>query len=415
MVRARRRGIRGAGIAGALAMLGLASGCGESPSGPAPSQLERLPRQLTAAEEQLISASNRFAFGLLREADATGEGGNVFLSPLSASLALGMTMNGAAGTTYSEMRQALGFGEMEEAGINASYRSLIELLLELDPTVDTRVANSIWYRETFPFEQTFFDVARESFFAEVAGLPFAPSDRTVINDWVREATGGKIPEIVDEIRDEHVMFLINAIYFKGSWTEQFERSRTRPEPFHVEGGGSVTVPMMRREGEISMAGAVDYQAVDLPYGNGAFSMTLVVPTGEGSVDDLVASLDAERWAGLVASLRETRGGVAMPRFRLEYRQVLNDALQALGMRRAFLPTAEFARMSGEGGLMISQVLQKTYVDVNEEGTEAAAATSVGVVVTSLPPEVRIDRPFVVAIRERFSGTILFLGKVVDPS
>jgi len=398
------------------ALLLAVTSCAESPSGPAPAQLERLPRELTAAEEEVISANNRFAFDLLREAAATAEGENVFLSPLSASLALGMAMNGTAGETHAQMRAALGFGEMEPAAINQSYRSLIELLLELDPGVDTRIANSIWYRQGFPFHEPFLELARSSFFAEVTGVPFAPSDRDRINDWVEGATGGKIPEIVEEITDDHVMFLINAIYFKGSWTDRFDRAETRSEPFHLPGGGSVTVPMMKRDGSIAMAGGPGWRAVDLPYGNGAFSMTLVVPDGDRTLDGLVATLDATQWRQLTAALHPQQSRLAMPRFTLEYRQTLNDALQAMGMVNAFAAgRADFTPMSPDRRLEISDVLQKTFIEVNEEGTEAAAATSVGVVVTSMPAEFRIDRPFLVAIRERFSGTILFLGKIGDPS
>jgi serine protease inhibitor len=400
----------------AVAAVGMTAGCSESPSAPTP--LETLPRALTAAEQEVISASNQFAFGLLREV-AAGEEGNVFLSPLSASMALGMTMNGAAGETYSQMRDALGFEGLELAEINQSYRGLIDLLLGLDGSVDTRIANSIWYRNEFPFDQPFFDTADEYFSAEVTGLPFVPSDRETINDWVDRATGGKIPEIVDEVRPDHVMFLINAIYFKGSWTNRFDRDATRNEPFHLANGTTRTVPMMKRQGSYATAMSNDLFAVDLPYGNGAFSMTIVLPTGTGrTLDEVVATLDPEQWKALTAALHPREMHLSMPRFRLEYRQELNEALRALGMEDAFVPyAADFTGMSAAAGrdLYIDKVLQKTYVDVNEEGTEAAASTSVEVVLVSMPGEIRIDRPFLFAIRERFSGTILFIGKIADPS
>jgi serpin B len=177
--------------------------------------------------------------------------------------------------------------------------------------------------------------------------------------------------------------------------------------------------MMQRQGSYAGAFRDDLVVVDLPYGNGAFSMTIVLPTGTGrTLDELVATLDAEQWRGLTEALRPGNVHLSMPRFRIEYRQELNEALRALGMEDAFVPyAADFTGMSAAAGrdLYIDKVLQKTFVDVNEEGTEAAAATSVGIVAVSMPPSIRIDRPFLFAIRERFSGTILFIGKIVDPS
>jgi serine protease inhibitor len=395
---------------------GLLGGCAETPAGPTP--LERLPREITAAEQEVISASNSFAFGLLREVDRTDGAGNVFLSPLSATMALGMTMNGAEGETFSEMRSTLGFEGIELEAINESYRDLIQLLLGLDPRVDTRIANSIWYREDFPFEQSFFDVVNDYFSAEATGLRMVDSDRATINDWVDKATAGKIPEIVDEIRDDHVMFLINAIYFKGSWADRFDRSKTRDEPFHLSDGSTVPVKMMNRKGGFDLGSTTDLQIIEMPYGNGAFAMTVLLPSPTADIDEVVASLDAEKWDGLTAGLHPVDYDLAFPRFRIEYKQELNDVLKALGMKSAFVPGgADFTRMSATSGhdLFISRVVQKTFVDVNEEGTEAAAATSVEIGVVSLQPTIRVDRPFIVAIRERFSGTILFIGKVVDPS
>lgn len=393
-----------------------AAGCAEAPSGPTP--LEMLPRELTAAEQEVISASNRFAFGLFRETDRLDGEGNIFLSPVSATLALGMTMNGARGETLTEMRAALGFGPLELRQINESYRGLMELLLGLDPGVDVRIANSIWYRDTFPFEQSFFDTAREYFSAEVAGLQMVDSDRDIINDWVSRATNGKIPEIVDEIRRDHVMFLINGVYFKGSWTERFDPAVTRDDEFLLSSGETTRVSMMSGKPSFGHRWMDGYEVIDLPYGGGAFSMTILLPAPGEGVDDLVASLDVEEWRAATNDLPVREMDLYLPRFRVEYKQELNDALKALGMESAFVPGgADFTGMSASAGhdLSISRVLQKSYVDVNEEGTEAAAATSVEMVVTSLPPSVRVDRPFVFAIRERFSSTILFIGKIVDPS
>ena len=411
----RRSGLwRRAGTVLGIALL--ATACAETPSAPTP--LEALPRELSAAERQVIEASNDFAFDLFRASDRDFGSANLFISPFSASMALGMTMNGARGTTLDEMRATLGFGAMELQAINASYRDLMALLLDLDPSVDTRIANSVWYRRSMSFDQPFFDTVEDYFSAEVRGIEMVDSDRATINGWVRDATAGKITEIVDRITPDHVMFLINAIYFKGSWTQQFDPATTADAPFRLADGGVVPVRTMRGRiafGHRSMDG---YEVIDLPYGNGAFSMTILLPDEPGGVDGLAASLDAAEWQAATSDLATREMELWLPRFRIEYKQEMRETLESLGMRAPFTPgIADFSGMSASHGaqLVIDRVVQKTYVDVNEEGTEAAAVTSVEMVVTSLPPSVRVDRPFIFAIRERFSGTILFIGKVMNPS
>lgn len=394
-------------------LLSACTGSGEPVAGP----LGSLPRELSSAEQAVVEAGNRFAFDLVREVDRADDSGNVFLSPVSASMALGMAMNGARGETFDEMRETLGYDTLELQQINGSYRDLMRLLVQLDPNVDMRVANSLWYQQGFPFEESFFQVAREYFSAQVEPVRMVQDDVVTINDWVKNATGGRIPTIVEQISADEVMFLINAVYFKGVWTKPFDPSMTREEPFHLEGGGTRMVPMMKASGTQRYTRGDTYVAVDLPYGNKAFSATFVLPTEGRSVDELVASLDDQQWSELVSGLQESRLDLAVPRFRLEYEQELSEPLQAMGMQRAFVPNgANFSGMSASHGeeLYLSSVLQKTFVEVNEEGTEAAAATSVGVSVTSLPPTMRIDRPFLFAIRENFSGAILFIGKIVDP-
>lgn len=394
--------------------LAFTAACAETPSAPTP--LEALPRDLTVAEQQVIEASNDFAFDLFRASDRDFGDDNLFLSPLSASMALGMTMNGARGETLDEMREVLGFGEMELESINESYRDLMALLLALDPAVDTRIANSVWYRHGYPFEQTFLDLVAEYFSAEVQGIEMVEGDKAIINRWVREATAGKIPSIVDEIRDEHVMFLINAIYFKGSWTQQFDAAATRDAPFHLVDGGTAQVKMMNGEIEFGLRRMDGYSVIDLPYGKGAFSMTILLPDEPDGVHALAAALDAAEWQAATTDLHVRARDLSLPRFRIEYKQELKETLQSLGMRQAFQPgSADFTGMSRDGGLLIDRVVQKSFVDVNEEGTEAAAVTSVEMVVTSMPTRTIVDRPFIFAIRERFSGTILFIGKVLDPS
>jgi hypothetical protein len=226
-----------------IAALGLATlaACSDPSTAPpkAPKPLDALPRPLTAAEQKVASAGNDFSFALFRRVSEAQPDENVFVSPLSASMALGMTMNGAAGSTYDAMRAALGFGGASQEEINDGYKGLIALLRGLDPTTDFRIANSIWYRRDFPFEQAFLNTTKSAFDAEVAGLDFAnPASLTTINGWVNRSTNGKITTIIDEIRDDDVMFLINAIYFKGLWQSRFDRGETRDAPFHALGGAA---------------------------------------------------------------------------------------------------------------------------------------------------------------------------------
>jgi serpin B len=331
-------------------------------------------------------------------------------------MALGMTMNGAANATFDQMRSALAFGTATEADINASYKSLITLLRGLDPNVDFRIANSIWYRNTYPFNQPFLDATKSAFDATVTGLDFNnPSSLTTINDWVSSSTAARIPKIVDKLDSELVMLLINAIYFKGSWREKFDVAMTIDAPFHAVGGDQ-PAKLMHRNGQISYYSAPTFDAADLPYGNSAFTMTVVLPKLGTSVEAVASSLQGSTWSTIATQFYRAEMVLYLPRFKLQWERKLNDDLKTLGMRDAFIPGgADFTRMSPLGRqLYINFVKQKTYVDVNEEGTEAAAVTGVGVHFTSIPLPVamRVDRPFIFLIRERLSGTVIFMGKIV---
>ncbi len=400
---------------GALFLLA-AAGCRESPTDPSGrvDEITRLPRALSAAETDVIGASNRFAFNLLAQANSPGA--NLFLSPLSASMALGMTMNGAAGETWNQMRDVLGFGSLAEEEINAAYQSLLRLLVDLDPSVETALGNSVWTRQGFPVHADFLAAVRDAFDAEVAELDFtSPSASVRINEWVRAATHGRIEDIVPAvIPPAVVMYLINAIYFKAPWTFRFDPSDTRTEPFHLDDGSTREVSLMTMRRDLPYLENDRFQAVDLPYGGSAFSMTVLLPRRDVSVDDLAGSLDAMTWRDIAGGFTETELLLFLPRFRLAYERTLNDDLAALGMVDAFDQRADLTRLSPVPGLWISRVKQKSWVEVNEEGTEAAAATVVTIRETSAGPVVRADRPFLFLIRERLSGTILFVGRVAHP-
>lgn len=374
--------------------------------------ISSLPRTLTESESKIIAGNNEFAFDLFRTGNLAQHKANVFISPLSASMALGMTANGADGATYDEMHAALHLSGATREDVGGGYKSLITMLRGLDPGTDFSIANSIWYEQAFPFHASFLEESKLYFGARVEALDFrSPSAVTTINSWVSDQTKDRIPTILEKIEDNERMFLVNAIYFKGIWQKQFDKSKTVDAPFRAADGTTATVKMMWRGKGVRHAATAEYSAVDLPYGNSAFTMTVVLPNGD--IDIFAESFDQTKWNSLVSSLADSDLEVYLPRFRMEWKRELNDDLQQLGMRLAFTPyQADLTRMSPLGrDLYITRVLQKTFVDVDEEGTEAAAATIVGIGVTSLPPSFRADRPFLVVIRERFSGTILFIGKI----
>jgi serine protease inhibitor len=392
------------------------SGCSASAQTQTPPPLLiKLPRTLSAAELHLVAGGNAFAFELLREATRTlRPDSNSFLSPLSASMALGMALNGASGQTLDDMQAALRLAGMTEVELNQGYRGLIPLLRALDPRTEMRIANSMWARQGLAIKQTFVDAGRTYFDAEVRSLDFAsPEAAKAINQWVSTKTNERIPTLLDQIGGDEVLFLINAIYFKGKWRERFDPKDTHDGPFHGADGRNRTTPLMRQEKTLRYDETSEYQAVDLLYGNGAFAMTVLLPKPKQTPSELLARLNPADWKALTERFHDAEVNLTLPRFRLEYTRRLNEDLKAMGMGVAFYPErADFSRIADvRPNLYLSRVNQKTFVEVNEEGTEAAAATDVGVALASAPQvfEMKVDRPFVFAIRERLSGTVLFLG------
>ena len=402
-------------LAGCELPFGLGSG-----SDRAPAEITELPRALSSSELMVRNASNAFGFDLLREIVDGDPDRSHFISPLSASMALGMTMNGADGSTFDAMRSTLRFGGLPQEEINAAYRGLLDLLTDLDPRVTFQVANAVWHTDRLTPLRPFVEAVREGFDAQVEPIDFLdPGAPSVINRWVRQRTRDRIDEIVPDPLmnpDEVVMYLLNAIYFNGDWTDRFDRAETRDGDFRLADGSTVPVRFMHRTGGFRMGGTADYTVVDLPYGGKAFSMTVVVPRDPTGLIPLVREMDEDRWNRLVEGLgaEHPDAHLYLPRFTLEWEAALNRALDALGIGAAFHPReADFSRLFGEPGPFISQVKQKTFVRVDEEGTEAAAVTSVEMRVESAPPTIRVDLPFLFAIREGLSGTILFLGAISE--
>ncbi len=308
------------------------------------------------------------------------------------------------------------FGSTSVADIDAGYKALMQLLTTLDPAVTMQIANSIWYRNTFTVNKPFIDAVTSSFDATVTALDFHDEAGSLakINGWVDAKTNHKITSILDQIPDDAMMYLINAIYFKANWREKFDPAKTTSDAFHGMHGDHA-VQLMHRNDHIAYTETATYQAVDLPYGDSSFTMTVILPKQTSNVNDVAASLTADSWNSLASSFSSGLIDLALPKMKLEWTASLIPSLRALGMQAAFT-NADFTPLSPAGNqLVISEVKQKAYVSVDEEGTEAAAVTSVGIVATAAPiPRVmRVDRPFIFAIRERLSGTVLFIGKVVD--
>lgn len=372
--------------------------------------------ELTPLDKTVVEAGEIFGFKLFKEVVKEDADKNVFISPLSVSMALGMTLNGAAGQTYDDMKSTLELsgGTMQE--INESYRNLNEYLTVLDSKVQTEIANSIWYRNTWTFKDTFLNDCQTYFDAEVSGLDFEdPNSISIMNDWVNNSTHGKIPEIVEYINPLDVMFLINAIYFKGTWQYEFDKEDTYDGEFNLLDGSKKSCKMMMQENDsLRYFSNDDFQAVNLPYGDGNYSMSILLPRTDKNIDDLIDQFNSENWSSWINNFSTKNVKLHLPRFKLEYSIKLNDALTALGMGIAF-GDADFTKMYKDPILFISRVRHKTFVEVNEEGTEAAAVTVV--VMTYGGPgsiTMKVDRPFVFVIHEKQSNAILFIGKVINP-
>jgi len=377
-------------------------------------------RELSSSELKLVESDNSFGLKLFKEINAKERGSNVFISPLSISMALGMTYNGSAGSTEEAMRTTLEFGDLSMGEINQSYKSLIELLKGIDTDVEFNIANSIWYRDDYIFEQDFFERCSDYFDARVSGLDFSQNEaaKDTMNNWVDENTNGKIEEIVDYVDPEYdIMFLINAIYFNGNWTYRFDEEDTKDDIFHLPGGSTKECKMMKVESAFKYFGDSILQAIDIPYGNGNYSMTVVLPEEGKDIDLLIEGFTQEKWDGWVDGFYEINLTLLLPKIKLEYeiKDSLEKSLKDLGMEIAFDPEeADFTGMYEPGDIYIDRIIHKTFLKVDEEGTEAAAATVVGVGTTGIGLTMHINRPFLFVIRENHSGTILFIGKIIEP-
>ena len=375
-----------------------------------------------ADQAKLASANTGFAFDLLKQIAGEQPGTNIFISPFSVSTVLQMVGDGAAGETKTEMQRVLKTTGLPAGTLNAAVKDLNQSL-NSQTNVILNLANAIWYQNGFHLKPGFVSDNKNYFLAELAGVDFEkPESAQTINDWADTSTHGKIKDVVRWPFDPATrVILANAIYFKGKWDRPFDKKDTKDHAFNVlPGGKSEPVPMMWQHGHFSYQEGDDFQAVRLPYAGKRLQMYLVLPATNSSPAKLLAELNADTWQNkILPGFRDCEGTLALPRFKLDYDVTLNDPLKTLGMRQAFTAGANFSAMA-DGPLWVSTVKQNSFVEVNEEGTEAAAVTRVGMVGAvfmepSKPFEMIVDRPFLFVIGDDSTQSVLFMGVIYDPA
>ncbi len=374
------------------------------------------------AEQALAASDDGFGFKLLKQLANDRPHANLSISPYSAATILQMVENGAAGTTRAELRQVLGTTGMSSAAVNAANKDIAQTLRSANAGAMLSIANALWYRPGTTVEPPFIICNREFYGATVEALDFGdPHAPDIINSWAAAQTQGKIPRIADEMIDPaHTrLFLADAIYFKGKWASPFALKDTQARPFHLRGGRQKMIPMMALTKTFDHRKGQGYQAVRLPYEGSNLAMYVVLPDDNSSLENILGLLSADAWRRAArAGFSSREGSIVLPKFTIEYGVELRGPLQALGVKAAFdASNADFSGIAPE--LYISAARQRTFVEVNEEGTEAAAVSAVGVALTSLQPaskpfQMIVDRPFLFLIEDRHNEVILFMGTVFDP-
>ncbi len=371
----------------------------------------------------LINASNSFGLHLFQQIDSLMPDDNFFISPFSALQALSMAYNGAAENTQLQMAKVLGFEKYNSEEINGYNQSLTRALIEADKNVTFEVANSIWYDQLFEVLPSFIDINVNYFDASINKVDFRePNTVNLINDWCKEKTHGKIPTIIDRIPDNAVMYLINAIYFLGTWQYAFDESKTTEAKFYLENGENVDYMQIAMEANLRYYSDSQLSAVELPYGNGSFAMIFILPVN--GINSFIETLTPESWGQIQQKMVIGKTVVKIPKFKFEFKSLLNKPLYNLGMVDAFdCDRADFSNINPVSDLCISRVIHKTYIELNEKGTEAAAVTAIEIIKTTANPDEPhekinyfiADRPFMYAIIEKSTGGIIFIGKMMNPN
>ncbi len=368
--------------------------------------------------ELIAEANNVLGMKLLKDLSAREEG-NIFVSPTSLYMALAMVYNGADGVTKEEIAEVLEAQGLAPEEMNKANASLVSKLASDSEDIELNIANSIWVREDYTFLDSFRESSQDYYNARIEAMDVTdPESAEAINDWVSEATNDKIKKMVESpMSGDLVALLLNAIYFNGAWQFPFSEQATEQQPFQLEDGSTAEVPLMSLYAELPYMETENFQAVSLPYGEGEMNMHVFLPAETSSLDEFKASLSKENWAEWMTAFESRQGAVMLPKFELEYEVILNDTLKDLGMETAFSSVDLSNMFETSGGLFISEVKQKSFINVSEKGTEAAAVTSIAVEESAAaePPfEVKVNRPFFFAITDEETGVILFMGSIENP-
>src|SRR5699024_6469531 len=399
----------------------VAAGCGINTEGDPPSREVTDDVNFDIEDyKKIIPANNELGFNLLPEIEADYNG-NTFISPASLFMAVSMIYNGADDVTKEEIAKTLNTEGMSVNELNKANASLLAALEKETDDTQLHIANAIWLNEDFHFKEEFAQHNKDYFHAETEEIDIRDDKSPAkINDWISETTNGKIEEIVDApLNSDLVAILINAIYFKGDWKSEFDKNETEDQPFHLEDGTTKDIALMKLTEDLAYLENEEFQAVSLPYGEGEMSMKVFLPKENSSLKDFKETLTKQNWEVWNSEFRTQKGTVLLPKFQIEYEATLNETLQHLGMISAFDKDADFGQMIQEDDpVWISQVKQKTFIDVNEEGTEASASTSVEMETTSAsidePFQMEVNRPFFIAIVDEETEAILFIGSINNP-
>lgn len=374
-------------------------------------------------QKGVIDSANRFAFDLFKPALAAANGTeNIMISPFSITSALSMTLNGATGETFDAMRKTLGLEQKTLEQINNTYLKLMTEMVPVDKLVVVEIANSVWVEKRLIVKQPFITELQKSYKAEARDIDVTNPDAVnIVNGWIAEKTHDKITDMLDKLDPDLAMLLINAVYFNGKWRYRFDKAETREEPFYSTPSVSKTVPMMHQTENLKAVKSNNLTIAEIPYGQGNYTMVVVLPDENVTISYVANALTPSMWQEWMGLLAENTHKVdlSIPRFKYMYKRLLNDDLKGLGMGIAFSDFANFDNISDQG-LKISRVLHQTFIDTNEEGTEAAAATVVEIVLLSASPtplvvKIILDHPFLYFIRETSTGAVLFMGRVSDPT
>jgi len=382
-------------------------------------QLNRRPTIVLTKTEQAISAdAGTFAFKLFQQV-ALEESGSFFISPLSASLALSMTANGTAGNTAAQMKEVLGFEDYTYEEMNGFFEKMSRELPNADKKTKLAIANSLWVREGFPVYDSYKNLLRTYYNAQAKELDFDSNQAVkTINNWCSSKTNGLIKEIIDEIEASMLAYLINALYFKGTWTYAFDAAHSYDDTFYPDFEQERSVNYMTQTETFPYTETEFSRIASFPYGNQAYSMVIILPKEGVSAKQIMhQEMTPAIWQTVIKDLecnnRELE--VSMPKFTTEFEKDLIPTLRAMGMTLPFIEgAADFSNLSSVTGLFIGLVKQKTFIEVNEKGTQAAAVTAVGIRKTSLDPDApmpfSINKSFLYLIVEKSTGTILFMGR-----